>query len=105
MILVITEIKKYRGIVGYGRTIINADERIIPIMNKVEKLGFKNGTCIKLAFEIEKSLSTPLETGHECGRSISRAISRHGLKAQRALPVYDHLFFGRHVSLLYRLHT
>ncbi len=49
-------LKKYRGIPGYARPIINSDERIKPLMQVVEELGFENGEYLSLAFEIEKYL-------------------------------------------------
>ncbi len=53
-----SELKTERTIRGYGRPIINSDERIKPIMKLAEKLGFSDGTHLKLAFEIEKVLSS-----------------------------------------------
>ncbi len=54
--LVLTEIKQKRGIAGYGRPIISADERIVPMMSLVRELGFDGGPHIKLAFVVEKIL-------------------------------------------------
>lgn len=54
--LIRIELKKYKGIPGYGRPIIKNDERIEPLMALVNKLGFSEGTYIKLAFAIEQIL-------------------------------------------------
>jgi len=54
--LVSAELKHKRGISGYGRPIVSADERIAPLMAKVRELGFDGGPHLKLAFEVEKIL-------------------------------------------------
>lgn len=54
--LVRTEIKKKRGIGGYGRPIVRTDERIDPIMAIVREQGLENGSYLKLAFEVERIL-------------------------------------------------
>jgi len=78
--LVVAEIKKYRGIAGYGRPIINADERIAPITNEMEKLGFKDGTYIKLAFSVEKSLQkTPWPLAMNVGAVLAALAADQGL--------------------------
>lgn len=54
--LVRAEIKQRRGIAGYGRPIVAADERIAPMMMRVREQGMDDGKHLKLAFEIEKIL-------------------------------------------------
>lgn len=55
--LVRTEMKNHRGIPGYGRPINpQQDERIKPVMELAQKLGFAEGEYVKLAFEIEQVL-------------------------------------------------
>ena len=54
--LVRTELKEKRGIGGYGRPIVSADERLTPVMAIVREQGLGNGVHLKLAFEIEKIL-------------------------------------------------
>ena len=54
--LVHSEVKHRRGIAGYGRPIVSADERIAPMMSLVRELGFENGPHLKLAFDVEKIL-------------------------------------------------
>jgi hypothetical protein len=54
--LVHTELKQKRGIAGYGRPIVSADERVAPMMTLVRELGLDDGPHLKLAFEVEKIL-------------------------------------------------
>jgi len=54
--LVSAELKKKRGIAGYGRPIISADERIAPMMALVSEHGLDSGPHIKLAFKVENIL-------------------------------------------------
>lgn len=54
--LVRAELKRQRGIAGYGRPIISADERVAPMMALVREQGLDNGPHLKLAFEVEKIL-------------------------------------------------
>lgn len=50
------EMRTYRRIAGYGRPLVNDDERIGPIMTLAETLGLHQGAHIQLAFEIEQFL-------------------------------------------------
>jgi hypothetical protein len=54
--LVHKELKQKRGIAGYGRPIVSADERIAPMMTLVHELGLDGGSHLKLVFEVEKIL-------------------------------------------------
>ncbi|RKZ93748.1 MAG: hypothetical protein DRR19_00015 [Candidatus Parabeggiatoa sp. nov. 1] len=55
--LVQAEMKKHRGIPGYGRPINpQKDERIGPVMELASSLGFADGDYVKLAFQIEQIL-------------------------------------------------
>jgi hypothetical protein len=54
--LVRTELKKTRGIAGYGRPLVSADERIAPLMTVAKETGFDRGPHLILAFEVEKIL-------------------------------------------------
>jgi hypothetical protein len=54
--LVKAELKKNRGIGGYGRPIVAADERIKPVMEVVRNEGLNDGPHLRLAFDIEKIL-------------------------------------------------
>lgn len=52
------ELKKHRSVYGYGRPMINEDERIQPFMKFAQSLGFRRGKYLKLAFEIEEYLKS-----------------------------------------------
>lgn len=54
--LVSAELKEKRGIAGYGRPIVSADERIVPMMALVSEQGLDSGPHLKLAFEVEEIL-------------------------------------------------
>jgi hypothetical protein len=54
--LVRAALESERGIAGYGRPIISADERIAPMMALVREQGLDGGGHLKLAFEVEKIL-------------------------------------------------
>ncbi|GAO35943.1 hypothetical protein SCT_1340 [Sulfuricella sp. T08] len=54
--LVRAELKRQRGIAGYGRPITSADERIAPMMALVREHGLDGGPHLKLAFEVERIL-------------------------------------------------
>jgi len=55
--IVKTELKTHRVVPGYGRPIVNKDERIDPIVRVAEDLGCGSGSHLRLAFEVEKILS------------------------------------------------
>lgn len=54
--LVRDELRRKRGIGGYGRPIVSTDERIAHVMAVVREQGLDGGKYLKLAFEIEKIL-------------------------------------------------
>jgi hypothetical protein len=54
--MVRAELKQHRGIGGYGRPLVSADERIAPMMALVRELGLDGEPHLKLAFEVEKIL-------------------------------------------------
>jgi hypothetical protein len=54
--LVRAELKRQRGIAGYGRPIAAGDERIAPMMALVRETGLDGGPHLKLAFEVERIL-------------------------------------------------
>jgi hypothetical protein len=54
--LVRAELKQQRGIAGYGRPLVSADERIAPMMALVREQGLDGGRHLKLAFEVEEIL-------------------------------------------------
>jgi hypothetical protein len=52
------ELKKHRGIAGYGRPLVSGDERIAPIMTLARTLGLDAGPHVRLAFEVDELLLT-----------------------------------------------
>ena len=54
--LVRAELKEKRGIAGYGRPIVAADERFAPMMTLLREQALDKGPHLKLAFEVEKIL-------------------------------------------------
>ncbi|MBL1433789.1 MAG: hypothetical protein COB94_010175 [Gammaproteobacteria bacterium] len=52
------ELNAHRAIPGYGRPIVNKDERINPLIDLLHKLNFENGIYLDLAFNIESALLT-----------------------------------------------
>ena len=60
---------------GYGRPLINADERIVPIMTKAAALGFDQGPHIQLAFAIERFL---LDSGRNLRMNYGAALAAFG---------------------------
>lgn len=50
------ELSERRIIGGYGRPIINADERIAPLMELARNLGLDQGPHLQLAFAVEEKL-------------------------------------------------
>jgi hypothetical protein len=56
--IVLNELKSKRMLAGYGRPIINNDERIKPLLELAMKCGYKHGEHVSLALEIEKILES-----------------------------------------------
>lgn len=50
------ELDKYKRIYGYGRPLVEKDERLGPILQLAEKLNLCGGPHLKLAFAVEKIL-------------------------------------------------
>ena len=50
------ELAKFRNVYGYGRPIINVDERIEPLLKMAKELGLADGPYVKLAFAVEETL-------------------------------------------------
>ncbi len=50
------EFEQHRSIGGYGRPLINGDERIRPMLDLARQLGLDEGPHLRLAFAIEKEL-------------------------------------------------
>ncbi|WP_367154367.1 citryl-CoA lyase [Methylomonas sp. HYX-M1] len=50
------EFAAHRSIGGYGRPLVNGDERIVPLLELAKRLGLNEGPHLKLAFEVEDFL-------------------------------------------------
>ncbi|MFZ5589554.1 MAG: hypothetical protein ACOY4M_07965 [Pseudomonadota bacterium] len=50
------ELKKFRGVYGYGRPLTREDERIPHLLKLIKETGLDKGEHVKLAFEIERLL-------------------------------------------------
>lgn len=51
------ELGERRRIFGYGRPLVNGDERIEPLMNLARQLGVADGAYVRLAFAVERILA------------------------------------------------
>ena len=51
-----SQMAAYGRIAGYGRPIVNGDERIVPTMAAARELGFDKGPHLALIFELEEYL-------------------------------------------------
>ncbi|MCK9608061.1 MAG: citryl-CoA lyase [Methylomonas sp.] len=50
------ELARHRNIGGYGRPLVNSDERIQPLLNLAAELNLHNGPYLKLALAVEDKL-------------------------------------------------
>jgi hypothetical protein len=50
------ELELYRSVSGYGRPMVNADERIEPLLTLAKSLGLDQGPYLRLALDVEKKL-------------------------------------------------
>jgi hypothetical protein len=50
------ELELHRSISGYGRPLVNADERIEPLLELAKSLGLDQGPYLRLALDVEKKL-------------------------------------------------
>lgn len=55
--VVMAEVKKYRGIFGYGRPVVDQDERVGPLLEFAKSMGAGDGEYTKLAFEVDEFLA------------------------------------------------
>lgn len=55
-IIIKNELKANRTVPGYGRPILNSDERILPLMELARTLGLEKGAYVSLAFKVEEAL-------------------------------------------------
>ncbi len=50
------ELELHRSISGYGRPLVNADERIEPLLTLARSLGLDQGPYLRLALDVEEKL-------------------------------------------------
>lgn len=50
------ELELYRSVSGYGRPLVNADERIQPLLTLAHSLGLDQGPYLRLALDVEEKL-------------------------------------------------
>ena len=85
----INKTKQERKIIpGYGRPIVNVDERIEPLKRTAKALGFDRGIYFRLAFEIESILK---EQNISINMNVASAFA--GLTADQGLSSREHYYF------------
>ncbi len=52
--VLVTELRTHRSVFGFGRPVLDEDERVSPMMNFAKSLGYGNGSFIKLVFDIDE---------------------------------------------------
>ena len=82
------ELKFNRVVPGYGRPIVNIDERIEPLMRLADSLGLGKGKYIELAFIIEKAIQ---ELGYRMNANI--AVIAAGLVADQGLTAKEYYYY------------
>ena len=87
--LVRAELKQQRGIAGYGRPIVSADERIAPMMALAREQGLDDGSHLRLAFEVEKILLAGRWRLHMNYAALAAALA-----ADFGLSPREYYFFG-----------
>ena len=87
--LVLVELKEQRGIAGYGRPLVSADERIAPMMALLREHALDDGPHLKLAFEVERILLEGRWRLHMNYAALSAAIA-----ADFGLSPQESYFFG-----------
>ena len=86
--LVRAELKRQRGIAGYGRPITSGDERIVPMMALVREQKLDGGSHLKLAFEVEKILLAGRWRLHMNYAALAAALT-----ADFGLTLHEYYFF------------
>ena len=76
------ELKINRSVSGFGRPILDVDERIAPVLNFIESMGVERGRFVELAFEIEDYFKTTRYKYRMNIAALNAAIAAdHGLSA------------------------
>lgn len=77
------ELKQYRAVYGYGRPLINGDERIEPMMEHARLIGCAKGKFIELAFDIEDYFQrTKLKYSMNIAAVCAALLADEGLKPE-----------------------
>jgi hypothetical protein len=77
------ELKEYRAVYGYGRPLINRDERIEPMMKFARSIGCAEGEFIELAFSIEAHFQqTRLKYSMNIAAVCAALLADEGLKPE-----------------------
>ncbi len=82
------ELEKYRVIYGYGRPIINKDERIIPLLSLAKELNLADGPYVQLAFAVEEVL---LQGRWRMRMNVAALLA--GLTADQGLSAHEFYLF------------
>ena len=77
------ELKKYRAVYGYGRPLINRDERIEPMIEYARSIDCAKGKFIELAFSIEDYFQqTRLKYSMNIAAVCAALLADEGLKPE-----------------------
>lgn len=87
--IVESELARYKTIYGYGRPVVNTDERIRPMQELAQRLCLANGPYVKLAFDIEQTL----QAGRWRMRMNVAALAA-ALAADQGLSEREYYFFA-----------
>ena len=92
------EMATYRRIAGYGRPLVNADERIAPTMTLAQSLGLADGPHVRLAFTVDQFM---VDSGKNLRLNYGGLVSAFGADlgftpAQFCLFMYPVFIGGMH---------
>ncbi len=87
--ITMAELKKFRNVYGYGRPLVDGDERIAPFLKFSRSLGIEEGPYTKLAFEIGEYLK-----GTRLKYQINAAGLVAGLVADQNISPEEHYRMG-----------
>lgn len=92
--MVLQEIKKTRQIpVGFGRPVINRDERVPHVLRLARELGFDDGSHLQVALEVENILkSMRYRAGLNAGGITAALSADQGLSAKEFYRVASVIF-------------
>ena len=91
------EVKKLGGkpyLMGYARPIAKGDERIPAMERTAEQLGFKIGSHLTLAYEIEQILNEKFDETMNINGYMSAFLSDQGFTPQEVYRIFSVLVFS-----------